>query len=567
MSNNNNKGKKSNTRESFLENKLRDSNIKHSTGKDIKVISRNYINGNVKNNTESKKISKQITKLHIVDKNNKDNDEKNNKDEEKKIEDNEENKDENEKENIEENLTDRLKENLPGWNETHKLQEKIKQLEEQITLINTEHLKDIQKYKDEIEKKVKEIKQLLHTNNSLKNSLEVLTQRLDKILVNSNQQKLKINKIINNNNEDLQHQLDIKEKELKNQQQLINILTKDNKNIRNMLNTLNNLGIDEKNINFTEKIQQQYQEIQVLKKNLKEYKLKLEQKQASTQKEKKEDVSSKEVNLSTEEDNSNIKKKHNFFLQKNKKIKLNSLSSASSAYNIHKFNKFTNKSQSCETNKNTKKKFNYKGINSSFGNISSINNNEAAAIFTEEEIMNIKNCFYDEQKYENFMNKINILEKATKSKEKEMNMKIKLIENKLKEKENELIELKKQAKEKESKIFILSMQNKELKKNKDELINKINFMAETLNELDQKNQKILQKNEQIRNSIFNIDGIIEAKSKEGKTIPLLKQVKSGSISLEKSPKKNGNDSVNQSSGEEKNSYKYSIISDEIGGAN
>ena len=556
MSNNNNKGKKSNTRESFLENKLRDSNIKHSTGKDIKVISRNYINGNVKNNTESKKISKQITKLHIVDKNNKDNDEKNNKDEEKKIEDNEENKDENEKENNEENLTDRLKENLPGWNETHKLQEKIKQLEEQITLINTEHLKDIQKYKDEIEKKVKEIKQLLHTNNSLKNSLEVLTQRLDKILVNSNQQKLKINKIINNNNEDLQHQLDIKEKELKNQQQLINILTKDNKNIRNILNNLNNFGINENNINLTEKIQQQYQEIQNLQKNLKELKLKLEQKQNSTH----SNIDSKDINFNTDEDNS-IQKKSNFFLNSNKKIKLNSFSRAGSSFNIHKINKFTNISQSLDKTKD-KKKMVYRGLNSS----NSVTSN-VEAIFTNEEINTIKNSFYDEKKYESFINKINILEKATKSKEKEMNMKIKLIENKLKEKENELIELKKQAKEKESKIFILSMQNKELKKNKDELINKINFMAETLNELDQKNQKILQKNEQIRNSIFNIDGIIEAKSKEGKTIPLLKQVKSGSISLEKSPKKNGNDSVNQSSGEEKNSYKYSIISDEIGGAN
>ena len=73
---------------------------------------------------------------------------------------------------------------------------------------------------------------LINSNNNLKKSLEVLTQRLDKILINANQQKPKINKVINNSQEDLQHQLDIKEKELKNQQQLINILTKDNKNIR-----------------------------------------------------------------------------------------------------------------------------------------------------------------------------------------------------------------------------------------------------------------------------------------------------------------------------------------------
>ena len=556
MSKNNNKGKKSSTKESFLENKIRDSNTKHITGKDIKVISRNYINNNTKNNTESKKLTKQITKLHIIDKNN-ENDDNNENEGEKKCE---ENKNENENEKVEENITDRIKENLPNWNESHKLLEKIKELEEKINVLNSEHANDIKKYKEEIEKKEKDIKQLVNSNNNLKNSLEVLTQRLDKILVNSSQQKLKINKIINNNNnDDLQHQLDIKEKELKNQQQLINILSKDNKNIRNMLNTLNNLGINEKNINFTEKIQQQYQEIQVLKKNLKEYKLKLEQKQADPKKEKKNELSTKDVNLSTEEENPNVKKKTNFFLQKNKRIKLNSLSSANSSYNIHKFNKFTNKSQSCETNKNTKSKLNFRGINSSFN----INNNEGAGILTDEEIMIIKNSFYDEQKYENFMNKINILEKATKSKEKEMNMKIKLIENKLKEKENELLELKKQAKEKESKIFTLNIQNRELKKTKDDLINKINFMAETLNELDHKNQKILQKHEQIKNSIFNIDGIIEAKSTEGKIIPLLKQVKDNSIIIERSKKKNGNDSV----GEEKNSYKYSSFSEEIGADN
>ncbi len=88
--------------------------------------------------------------------------------------------------------------------------------------------------------------------------------------------------------------------------------------------------------------------------------------------------------------------------------------------------------------------------------------------------------------------------------------------------------------------------NKELKKNKEDLMNKINFMAQTLNELDQKNQMILKKNEQIKNSIFSIDGIIEAKSKDGKTIPLLKEIKNKSIFLEKNNKKNGNESLNQS---------------------
>ena len=143
-----------------------------------------------------------------------------------------------------------------------------------------------------------------------------------------------------------------------------------------------------------------------------------------------------------------------------------------------------------------------------------------------------------------------------------MNMKIKIFENKLKDKEKELIELKKQAKEKESKILTLNIQNRELKKSKEDLINKINFLAQTLNQLDLKNQMILKKNEQIKNSIFNIDGIMEAKSKEGKSIPLLMEVKSNDINIEKTNKKNGNYSINPSSREEKISCKYTN-SDEI----
>ena len=68
---------------------------------------------------------------------------------------------------------------------------------------------------------------------------------------------------------------------------------------------------------------------------------------------------------------------------------------------------------------------------------------------------------------------------------------------------------------------------------------------------------ILKKNEQIKNSIFNIDGIIEAKSKGGKPIPLIMELKSNNISLEKTDKKNGSESLNESSREEKNSDNYS----------
>ena len=543
MSKNNFKGKGNNKKESFIDSKLKetkDSNIKYNNGRDIEVISRNYIKdtNNNKNTDLSKNISKQITKLQIGDKNNEDQDED---------------------ESGKERLTEKIKENLPSWNESYKYLDKIKELEETIKQMNLEYSNEIKKHKDEVEKKEKDIKKLIITNNNLKNSLEILTQRLDKILINSNQQKIKLNKTINNNQENLQHQLDIKEKELKNQQQLINILTKDNKNIRNMLNNLNNLGVNESNINFTEKMKQQYQEIQNLKKNLNEYKIKLDQKQSSTQK----NLTSKEINFNTDEDNS-IQKKPNIFLYKNKKAKINSISSTGSSYNIHKISKYSNKSQSVELYKiNPKKKLIYRGVNSSFDYNT---NNNVETIFTNEEINTIKNSFYDEQKYESFMNKINILERASLSKEKEMKMKIKLIENKLKQKEKELLELKKESKEKENTIITLNVQIKELKKNKEELIEKINFLAKTLSLLDHKNQMILKKNEEIRNSIFNIDGIIEAKSKEGNPIPLLMENNNNINIKSNNRQKNGNDSINQSSREEKNSYKYTN-SDENEGYN
>lgn len=76
----------------------------------------------------------------------------------------------------------------------------------------------------------------------------------------------------------------------------------------------------------------------------------------------------------------------------------------------------------------------------------------------------IKNYFIDDENYQNFINKINILEKSSIVKEKEMDMKIKIIDNKLKEREKELELLKKETKEKDNVIIALNIENKELKK-------------------------------------------------------------------------------------------------------
>jgi hypothetical protein len=390
---------------------------------------------------------------------------------------------------------------------------KIKELEETINKMNSDFSKEIQTHKNEIIEKEKSIKKLINSNNNLKKSLELLTQRLDKILINTTQQKPKLNKILNDNSqEDLKHQLDIKEKELKNQQRLIKILTKDNKNIRKILSDfgLNNES-NNSNINMADKIHEQYQEIKKLQKDI----IELKEKNNSLSKLKKDE---KNINLST--DNTN-KFNQKFFI--NKKITLNSIQRPRN--NIHKFN--SNKSQS---DLKVKKKI-FSGLNP----VDQINNPES--IFTIEEIDILKNSFYDESKYQKFLNKISILQKATISKEKEMNMKTKIFENQLKQKEKEIKTLNENSIEKDKKITELNLQNKELIKIQDDLVNKIKYLANEFNQLEEKNQMIQKKNEQLKNSIFNIDGIIEATSKEGEPIPLFVEERKDSITIKKNEEK------------------------------
>ena len=340
--------------------------------------------------------------------------------------------------------------------------------------------------------------------------MENLTQRLDKIIINTNIPKPKINnKIINEKQEDLQHKLDVKEKELKNQQQLIKILTKDNEHIRKILKDFDLNNINNNDVDLTNKIHAQYHEIQKLQKEIKE----LKEKNASLSKQKKEE---KKSIINTETPNKiNLK----FFNNKNKKNYLNSRRNPGIISN----KLLSSKSQN---DLNVKKKIFY-GLNSNEETF------DPESIFTIEEIGILKSNFYDDQRYEKFLNKISILHKATVSKEKEMNMKIKLFENQLKQKENEIKSLKEKSKEKDNKITELNVKNKELKKVQDDLILKLNYLANELNQSEEKNKQILKQNEKFKNSIFNIDGIIEANSTDGNTIPLLMEVRKDSITIEK----------------------------------
>ena len=451
-------------------------NIKNNIDRNIDVVNNSYLrrnsqalSGNNQKQKLSKKLTLQIPKISLKNKGEIEEGKEKNKIKEIKDEEKKENKD-----NVKYNN---------NQNKVNKYEEKIKHLEETISQINLEHEEIIKKKKILIEQKEKDIKQLLKINSNLKNSLEILTQRLDKVLINKTNKKLKNgNKEIEIDKEDLEYRLELKEKELKNQQQLINILKKDNKNVRSILN---NLGYNENNINLVDKIDLQYKEMINMKKNFEEYKKKRFESQKN--------ILSKK---STEEE------------KKKKKLFLNSLTPS-------------NKSFIGVRNKNNEiniKKHEYNIISSSFNY-----NKNKDDIFNDEEKNAIIKYFGEEQAFKNFIIKIKILEKSSIVKEKEMNMKMKLMENLLRQKEMELNIIKNESKEKDNAINILKAQNKELHKATDDLINKLNSLSRTLNNLEQKNQIIMKKNQQIRNTIFNIDGIIEAKSKEGNTIPILKE--------------------------------------------
>ena len=416
--------------------------------------------------------------------------------------------------------------------------DKIKELEEKIKIMDKE-------YTNEIEKKEKDIKRLVTTNTNLKNSLEVITQRLDKVLIDKNNKKFKkINQINNENNkDDLSYQLKIKEKEIKNQQQLIHILENDNKNIRNLLNKISD---NENNIDLVEKVHQQYKDILNLQKNFREYKEK--------------HSSSSQVNINSRKIQSLKAESSNKNKNKNKKFYLNSLSPPG-----HSFNTSKNKS-----NDKNKKKYEYHGLSSTFNY--NKDNIKPEPIFTEEEKKTILKYFGNDEKYQNFIKKVDILEKSSIIKEKEMDMKIKLFDKYIKDKEKEIEEMKKESKEKDNAIIALNIQNKELKKTANELISKINILTKTINDMDQKNQLIMKRNQDIKNTIFSIDGIMEAKSKEGNVIPIIKEQNTNNDKNkieETNHSKNGNNSSNQTNKEDKNknSFNFTNSNSELGSDN
>ena len=212
------------------------------------------INDNINEESENgyenkilKKEGKNIDKAHDHNKHkNKDNNKVINKDQNK----------EHSKDNNKDKNKDNNKENNINKNQEKNYLKMIENLENRIKEINNFYSKKISNLNIDIKEKDNNIQSLSNSNNILRHSLELLTLRCDKILYNSRN-----NNVLNNfkkmqhskstNNLSLEKQLKIKEKEIKNQQKLIKILTNDNKNIKSVIERYNLVDV---NINLNDKL-------------------------------------------------------------------------------------------------------------------------------------------------------------------------------------------------------------------------------------------------------------------------------------------------------------------------
>ena len=466
--------------------------------------------------------------------------------------------------------------NILNNNEQQKIIEKYKviisDLETKLTQIDSYHMKEISKLKEEIDTKDKNLKSLSKVNKNLKISLNNLTKRLDELIFKFTKDQKKLihkNNLSSDKQKNFEEQLLLKERELKNQQNMINILSKDNKKLRHNLDIKNTFEL---NRDLSDKLYIKDQEIINLKKIIKDYEHKY----------KKHDECQKEIDMLREKLLNNQKelsekKKEIFISHKNITQLQSKFVSSESAINlINKNIKERNKKIKLKINilnncfTPSKNELNSKNkillspikmqrelsenrINSkSIDYINNYNYNIIFNIFSEEELDIIKALYENKyEKYNEFIRKVNILEKYQNSKDKAYLITIKKLkmkiddyiyrnncaENSIKDKDNKIFFLTKQIKEllkknkdlnennkklialirklnkkyEEEKISKIKLANHLLKyesENKIENDNKINSIKVTDNNNNINNNNDLNKNENISNENINKDIII-----------------------------------------------------------
>ena len=350
------------------------------------------------------------------------------------------------------------------------------------------------------------------------------------------------------NNLSLEKQLKIKEKEIKNQQKLIKILTNDNKNIKSVIERYNLVDV---NINLNDKLHEKEVEIKELQKQIEFYELKLEEHNLCAEKIKNLNEQILEYKKEIELQKIDIKKSYKNYSELKTKIdkygasgeklnlfrKTNRKNSAGTNFNIKTLkNSNKNLNNINEENENEQEKLSgnktdriepkkaYFFYNKNYMRKSSLKNknkkenskNEVRMnkdglinLLNSEELICIRKLFDDnEEKFSNFVKKINVIEKYIFVKEKEMNQTIKNMENKLKENTDLLKNAQLIIKLKTNELVKLNVEKKNFNENKIILIQKINDLNNSINEEKNKNLVLIEENSRIKNSIFNIEGII-----------------------------------------------------------
>ena len=446
----------------------------------------------------------------------------------------------------------------------------IEDLEKRIKEIDDFYTKRISNLNIDMKEKDNYILSLSNSNNILRNSLESLTLRVDKILYNSrnnnNSNNNKLQQSKSTTDMSLEYQLKIKEKEIKNQQKLIKILTTDNKNIKSTIERYNLVDV---NINLNDQLHEKDVEISNLQKKLHNSELKLEEHNLCSEKIKTLNEQILAYKKEIELQKVNVKKSNKIYTDLKTKIDKYGISGARLNYiknknnkknsddildiNIHTLRNNNNNSiylnneniendyekvlSGNKTDRLEGRKVNIyynknnmklspipKNKNENLKNENKINKEGLIILFNSEELLSIKRLLDDnEEKYYNFIKKINIIEKYVSVKEKEMNQNIKIIENKLK-KTNELYtEAKNTIKEKEKEITKLNLEIRDLNQIKLLLVQKIKELNIFLSTEKNNNQMLKDENIKIKNSIFNIDGIVGKDLIKEKDITKLKK--------------------------------------------
>ena len=374
----------------------------------------------------------------------------------------------------------------------------ISDLESKLSQNDINYLKELTKLNEEINVKNNNLKTLSKLNENLKLSLKNLTQRLDELIYKFTKDQKKL--IRNNRSNSLdksndieknfEKQLSLKEKELKNQQNIINILSRDNKKLRHNLEIKNTF---EMNRSLSDKLYLKEQEIINLNKIIKDYEHKYK-KHNECQKE----IDSLREKLFNNQKELSEKKKEIFISHKNITQLQSKFIQSESAINIINNNiKERNKKaklkiniiNSCMTPPrneviDSKNKYILSPItlkrelsdiknNKSIDYINNFNYNIIFNIFSKEEIDIIKKLYENnDNKYNEFIKKVNILEKYQNSKDKAYLVTIKKLKDKIDDYIYRLSSAETKIKDKDYKIFILTKQIKDLLGKKKEYIDK-----------------------------------------------------------------------------------------------